>query len=357
MVNRHNEIKVKFIARSTRDTNYSIWLRQFPNYDPVWGDCRFSFRQDETQYDWLVVYDDLPALGKQRFSYNQEVLACPPEQTLLVTTEPSSIRLYGHHYLHQYAYVITSQEPEHINHPGAIYSQPGLRWFYGIGGDRSITYDEIAADDVSDKPGLISTVCSVKQQRHTRHQLRYRFTEYLHERLPELDIFGRGVRPIADKAEAVWPYQYHIAIENHFNRHHITEKLMDVYLGNALPIYAGAPNAVEYFPADSFVFIDLSDFEVALARIQQAIDNNEYEHRLSAIQEAKRLVLNKYNLFAMLASHIQALTRAPRQAAVDLTRGRKILRSRRAVWKRHPEEMLLRNYRRTKALIKSYCRP
>jgi len=38
-----------------------------------------------------------------------------------------------------------------------------------------------------------------------------------------------------DKAAALDPYQYHIAIENHVFTHHMTEKLPDAFLGYTLP--------------------------------------------------------------------------------------------------------------------------
>ena len=51
--------------------------RQFPRNETVWGDCIFSFDPDLRQYDWVVVYDDLPSLNGKRFSLRSEKLACP----------------------------------------------------------------------------------------------------------------------------------------------------------------------------------------------------------------------------------------------------------------------------------------
>ena len=77
---------------------------------PVWGECAFTFDPDARDYDWLVVYDDLPPVAGERFSDRVEVLACPPGNTLLITTEPSSIKTYGSAYTAQFGHVLTSQE-------------------------------------------------------------------------------------------------------------------------------------------------------------------------------------------------------------------------------------------------------
>ena len=49
----------------------------------------------EKNYDWLVVYDDLPPGGNERLTQNVENLACPSANTVLLTYEPSSIKFYG----------------------------------------------------------------------------------------------------------------------------------------------------------------------------------------------------------------------------------------------------------------------
>ncbi len=38
------------------------FMHQFPGGVPVWGNCHFSFDPADRDYDWLVVYEDLPAL-------------------------------------------------------------------------------------------------------------------------------------------------------------------------------------------------------------------------------------------------------------------------------------------------------
>jgi hypothetical protein len=171
----------------------------------VWGGCEFIFDYGSRDYDWLVVYDDLPQVAGERFTLWQESLACPRSQTLLITSEPSTIKSYGTRFLAQFGHVLTSQEPWMIRHPGAIFSQPALLWFYGRTDERG-SYETMVERPPVTKTWEISTVCSSKQQTHTLHQARYEFTQKLRLQIPELEVFGHGVRPITDKAEALDDY-------------------------------------------------------------------------------------------------------------------------------------------------------
>lgn len=283
--------------------------RQLPNHTPVWGGCEFLFDWDEPNYDWLVVYDDLPPIAGERRSRRCEQLRCPREHTILVTTEPESIKSYFTRYTDQFGQVLTSQPAWALPHARRIYQQPGLRWFYGTSKNSTQSYDELSTQSVDSlKSDKVGTVCSVKQQTHTLHDQRYRFTQELKALLPALDVFGRGVCEIDDKAESIAPYKYHLAIENHIAKHHWTEKLADPFLGEALPFYVGCPNASDYFPADSFIVLDITDPQRSAEIIRNSIKSDEYAKRKPMIIEAKKRVLEQHNLFAVLADYIDENT-------------------------------------------------
>jgi hypothetical protein len=162
-------------------------------------------------------------------------------------------------------------------------------------------YNEMRDHPPLEKTKNISTVCSDKRQRHTLHNLRSDFTDAIVKLIPEIEVFGHGVRNMDDKAEALRDFRYHIAIENHQGEHHWTEKLSDCFLACCLPFYFGAPNAADYFPKDSFIPIDIRDVEGTAKIIRAAIANKEWEKRKDAILEAKRLAMEDYSLFAQIA--------------------------------------------------------
>jgi len=279
------------------------FLRQFPGLFPQWGNCIFDFDVDSTEYDWLVVYQDLPPSGK---FFTEEKLQCAKEKTLLITGEPSSITVFSKDYINQFDAVLTFQEPWAMRHPNVIYHHPGLLWHYGLPfeGGPFITWDQMESMEPPVKTKLLSTVCSQRTGNATLHSTRVDFTWRLKNEVPELDIYGHGVNPMNDKAEALDPYQFHIAVENHVYDHHLTEKLPDAFLGYTLPFYHGAPNTEDYFPKESFIPIDINDYERSREIIRFHLENNEYEDRLPFIIEARRRVLEEQNLFGIIASKI-----------------------------------------------------
>lgn len=294
-------IRVKLLTKNPAPDISPGWRHFLPGASTRVGDCEFILKRDERDYDWLAVYDDLPPVPNEGFAHWAELLACPRERTLLITTEPSAVKTYGKGFLRQFGHVLTSQEPWAVPHPGVVHRQCGLIRFY------EGSHDEIAAAPVPEKTALFSTVCSSKQQRHTLHHARYAFTQRLKTAIPELEIFGHGVRSIDRKRDVLDPYRYHLAIENHVAPHHWTEKLADAFLGHCLCFYHGAPDAADYFPAESFIPINIHRFDESVATIREAIASDQYGRRLPAIIEARRLVLERWGTFPNLADVIQSL--------------------------------------------------
>jgi Glycosyltransferase family 10 (fucosyltransferase). len=326
-------IRVKFLSRiKLPDANLGRdYLRRFPGRSPSFGRCDFVFDPAARDYDWLVVYDDLPRAAPR------EPLACAQQNTLLLTGEPSSITVYGRAFLRQFGHVLTSQEPWALKHPRTIRRQAGLFWYYGGTRERG-SFDALAAATPPAKTKLLSTVCSTKAMKHTLHSLRLEFTRRLKADLPSLDVFGYGMGELKDKADALDPYKYHIAIENHSCDHHWTEKLADAFLGHCLPLYFGCTNLDAYFPRESYVWIDIRDYAKARAEIERVLRSpDEYERRLPAIIEARRRVIHEYATFPQLARLIEERHNpdAPRARAGKLLRGRRSLRL------RHPLDAML----------------
>lgn len=316
-----SKIRVKIIARGQGGHQ---WARQIPNGASSWGECEFIFNQNAVAYDWLVVIDDISRSHRAE----AEVLACGDPHTMLVTTEPPTITSYGRKFCRQFAHVLTSQPPEALPHQNRIYSQTGNLWFNGH------SFDELLKQEVPSKTGNFSTVCSSKQQKHTIHNARARFTECLQERLPELVRVGHGYRFVKEKYEVLDPYRFHLAIENYIGPHHWTEKLADPFLSMSIPIYYGCPNLADYFPEDSYLAIDIKQPEAALETVRAVLsDPKAYTARLEALREAKRLVMFEYNLMAKLADFISENFNPNLKASGRPLYGRKQMRF------RHPRDL------------------
>lgn len=305
-------INVKFLAKTPPDQDTALWLSLFPKRLPQIGDVYFHFDLDYRDYDWLVVYEGLPPLAGEKKINRREKLACPRENTLLITTEPSSIRIDGPYFLRQFGHVLTAKNPKLVKHPKQIFQTPPLRWFYGRPMSEEDTHyldvDSFNACLPIPKNHDLSTVCSNKRMSHTVHAQRYNCIMELKKRLgDELHLFGRGINPISNKAEAMDEFRYHIAVENHIEPHHWTEKITDCFLAYCLPFYYGPPNIADYFPADAVIPIDIFDIDSAEHIIRTSITQGLYEKRLPALHEARNRVLNDYNLVNVIARLVTEL--------------------------------------------------
>ena len=270
--------------------------RTAPDYIERAGVC-FIYDSLCREYDWLVVYDEMPMKGDISM-WEAEELACPRERTILITVEPPSIKLYPRCYTSQFGYVLTTHSPVALPHPNRIYGEGCLDWCAGI------TYEEAHAKHDFPKSKTIATVCSAKQQTHTLHSKRYALTKYIADRLPELDWYGWGVKQLDKKVDAQDDYRYSIAVENYVAPYHWTDKIADPLLSMCLTFYVGDPRLEEVFPAESFIRIPLENHEEAYQIIRKAIDENEYEKRLPAIREARRRLIEQNNMFNRVASLI-----------------------------------------------------
>lgn len=64
-----------------------------------------------------------------------------------------------------------------------------------------------------------------------------------------------------DKLEILNSYKFNVCFENSSNYNYITEKIIDAYLSNTVPIYWGGTNIYEYFEPSSFINIDIENID------------------------------------------------------------------------------------------------
>ena len=145
------------------------------------------------------------------------------------------------------------------------------------------------------KTKLLSVYCTDKQVNEVQ-KVRFDFVKKLKKELgDELHWYGYENKT-DDKIEGIGSYKYHLVLENNLLPNTMTEKLFDSYLGNSYPIYSGATNAEEYFPKNSFTRINMHDFNGTINTIKDCISNNYYEKHYEELLEAKKVVLERFNL-------------------------------------------------------------
>lgn len=186
--------------------------------------------------------------------------------------------------------------------PNIINAQTALPWHIGKSYDELMTLSKDEA--IAAKSKNVSWVTSNATDKEG-HVLRMCFKDYLKANDFEFDLFGRGFCPIDDKFDAIYPYKYSIAIENYACNDYWTEKIADCFLSWTMPIYYGAKNITKYFPKEAIIVIDPNEPEKARQIINESIKNNIFLENILYIQEARELILNRYQLFPYVTQMIK----------------------------------------------------
>jgi hypothetical protein len=286
-------IKVKLSTSFPREPI----IRQTPGRRGIWGNCRFYINEEIDRCDFWVVYEGL---------LNPEKTICPASNVIFLTGEPPEFRRYNGKFLKQFATVVTPSR--YIKHHHVVHTQTGLPWHVGMIAVADLQtypitmdYDQLKAANGLRKERLISIISSSLTVLPGQTK-RLAFAVALQARLGgELELFGRGIRYVEDKWDVIAPYKYHIAIENSVYPDYWTEKLADAFLAGAYPIYYGCPNLEKYFPIESYATIDIEDIEGSASHIREIINGKKYEASQEAITRARQLILDKYNMFAVIA--------------------------------------------------------
>lgn len=280
------------LVRIVKDWPYpETFFGQTPEGNGHWQGVHFT-EDPITECDYLIVL--------QRPPYPIKV-NCPAGNTWLIIQEPPAE--YYRFFIRAFKYFdrVYSYYQD-VTHPHIRGMQPVLPWHLL----RSYTYlSAIRNEDLAGKKDELVWITSNKKG-FPGQKARMVFREFLQKSNFKFRLYGTGFVPIHDKFDGLFPCKYSLAIENYSVDHYWTEKIADSFLSWCLPFYWGANNLEDYFPADSFIRIDIQEPEKALEIIQRAIENKEWEKRVSAIEKARNLVLNEYQFFPYVTKMIKA---------------------------------------------------
>ncbi len=243
--------------------------------------------------------------------------------TLLMLSEPASICHFPDDYVRQFGRVHSCQTE--VSGANVSYGPAALPWFVGFDSPKgqqtefNLSYDSLSSSALPPKTKTLSLITSDKS--FTRgHVDRLRFVNKLKEAYGDMvDVFGHGFKSVPDKWDALAPYKYTIAIENRPSPHYWTEKLTDAMLAGCHVIYHGAPNVSDYFPSSPITPVDIRDFDASRRVIDHLLAQDPYDGEVLALAEARRLVLDRYNLFRLIADYADLMdAEAPRRRGVTL---------------------------------------
>lgn len=167
-------------------------------------------------------------------------------------------------------------------------------------------FEELSVPSKDDRISVVATMKS----RTAMHLKRHAFLHELRKRLGDrLVIYGENHHFVKDKAEALLPHKYHVALENTERDFCWTEKLSDPLLCWSLPFYAGVPAETINLPKAAFIPVDIDNPETAARIIEAAVLSGAWEKSVAAISEARNTLLHSENLAYLLvraAKHLLA---------------------------------------------------
>lgn len=154
----------------------------------------------------------------------------------------------------------------------------------------------------------ISCIANTDKKAFAGHIHRANFVHFLKTTTLPIDYYGgeKKHNRIKTKLEALEQYRYSIAIENSSTPFYFTEKITDCFLAGCMPFYYGASNIADFFPKESFVWIDITRPKEAQKIIQSALKEKLWEKNQDFILESRRRVLEDYNFLEAMGKKIIA---------------------------------------------------
>jgi hypothetical protein len=177
-----------------------------------------------------------------------------------------------------------------------VHSQPALPWHVNK------DYDFLIRCSAPPKERHVSWITSNKANFQGQKD-RLTFLHRIQGKV-QFDLFGKGFSYVEDKWEALAPYRYSLVVENFRNPYYWSEKLADCFLSWTFPIYFGCSRITKYFPKDSLIQIDIYD-PCAIDRIREVVSSDIWRKNQEAIDHARKMVLNKYQLFPFITEEIR----------------------------------------------------
>ncbi len=275
------------IIKIERYFQYPIIKQQTPNSSMKWKEFTFT-EENVEECDYLVILD----YPKQDFS----VKVNKNNIINLCLEPPNEISLYRQYANKKVKIIFNQFDTNNKN----ILSHGALPWHL----NKSYDYLSSLKSEELQKENKITWITS--NQRSTKgHKDRMDFLDTINQ-LEFVNCFGRGINPIEDKFEVLKKYKYAIAYENFKNDYYWTEKIIDCFLSYTMPLYFGCEAIENFFPKNSFIQIDPKDKHIKLF-LKEIVSSNKWEQNIDAINTARDLILNEYQLYPFLYNKIKSL--------------------------------------------------
>ncbi len=271
-----------------------LWSRMSKTQDGQWNNIQLTL---DKIADYYVI------INKPHFQ-NEDECFFEPNKTIVFRMEPDSVT--SNNWNQWY-----SQKEDFMNFMELTKFRNNSEWHL------CATYEELIdpRNDLSKfKSQTLSTVLSSLYHMEG-HKKRIDFVKYLQRNNVEIDVFGKdnkfefknhkGELPSHNKNLGIIPYKYTFIAENCNIDNYFTEKIIDAILGETLCFYWGCDNIEKFIDKNSFIRLDLDNFETSMNIVIESIKNNEWEKRLEFIKKEKIKILNHYSFFPRIEGLIK----------------------------------------------------
>lgn len=278
----NNNIKISILGKwweTSKEANIRF-IRQTPYENGCWKNIIVTDNIDEA--DFFIIFEKDSEFSKK----------LPSNKKIFLQREPE---------------VITPHEVFQKNQ--GLYLASFKNWYQASTWWVQKSYDELMVMKYPEKKKKLNAILSNKQNTYGQ-KLRVSFITKAIEAFPNsIDIYGmfnnkENNQPHSkyekfDKFEKSVEYKYSFVAENSIQKNYFTEKLTDAYLSWCMPIYWGCPNIYDFFPKESIHLIDISKPD-SVHEIYEIGNRPINNINIQAIEHARELILNKYNLWPTL---------------------------------------------------------
>ena len=211
------------------------------------------------------------------------------------------------------------------------------------------SYDELSALTCPVKTKDLVCICTGHNHLATgardprMYQRRLEFLEAYCEKYTDLQIYGRPIQNFFDrpkllpyyrgilghmnpdgtkgehlvgKESVMFDYRYSIEFDVGPTTNYISERVYDALLLWTYPLYFGSNNVAKFLPKECFSYIDTSNLE-SINLVNSVANSGRREDNLKAIEEARYLLLNKYQTFAYAHAVVNNIDKF--KAGADIT--------------------------------------
>jgi hypothetical protein len=278
----------KIIVQIIRSWDYPDWRRMSPQGSMTWDNVIFT-EDHVAEPDYVVVLNQPTA--------PITVNVAPDRIWAIIQEPPTNFHRYLHKGQKAFGRIYTS-DPEMIA-KGVPYiaSFPVLPWHVDKDFDDLARIDPFV-EKTRDLSWITSTLAFLPG-----HKIRMALLNRLKGQ-DFISFFGRGLRPIEDKWDALAPFRYSIVVENHHGPYYWSEKLIDCFLAGAMPIYFGCSNLADYFPKNSFIQLDPNNQNL-IEEFRSIIASNRAEEYRADIREARNRCLYKWQILPFIVDEIR----------------------------------------------------